>query len=532
LVSRITDVRSGGGAYEALDDRMLVLDFQAGDPEAFVEIHRRYGGLARHVCRRLLPNPHDSEEAFQETMIRVFQGLYRFNGRYALQPWVARIATNVSLDALRARARRPIAEDAPLEDLDRADDAEGPEELYERLVERDLVISVLLGLPETHRRALVLRELQGASHKEIAEDMGITPAQAKALIHRAKGSFRRTWMEKVVDRTAFGFALAPILWVLNASHALKRFVDRAGVAAQAATPELVSTTTSTASSGATSSIAEKVVAAGVTLIVAGGVTVGAASIAKHQSERPPVSVAAAAPPLAPPTTETTTKDPAESLPFQAAKEARASQVPGGKPTAKVKPAVAPRTEPTISPSPIAVVDPSPSPSPSPSPVPVIPPAPDWTGSFAVDWTSTDTCDCGPGVNLGTSQSDGSLLDDSGTLSATQDFSGAAVDAEGDAAWGLDAEIDASLTLDGGTLDLPFTLHREGVDTRFRATADDVQVSGDLASGTPLTYTFTGEYSSVGSAGDAPIPNDGTFTATVSVWLDGTTVTSAEFQLEQ
>jgi RNA polymerase sigma-70 factor (ECF subfamily) len=86
---------------------VLVLDFQAGDPEAFVEIHNRYGNLAHQVCRRFLPNAQDAEEAFQETMIRVFRGLYRFNGRYALGPWIARIAKNVSLDILRGRRDAP-----------------------------------------------------------------------------------------------------------------------------------------------------------------------------------------------------------------------------------------------------------------------------------------------------------------------------------------------------------------------------------------------------------------------------------------
>src|SRR5512139_2968019 len=102
VAQKSTDLRGGEGGYAALDDRMLVLDFQAGHPEAFVEIHNRYGALARRVCTRYLPNQPDADEAFQETMIRVFQGLYRFNGRYALQPWIARIATNVSLDVLRA----------------------------------------------------------------------------------------------------------------------------------------------------------------------------------------------------------------------------------------------------------------------------------------------------------------------------------------------------------------------------------------------------------------------------------------------
>ena len=159
MVTRVTDLRTRQGDYKALDDRMLVLDFQAGHPQAFVEIHRRYSGLARHVCHRFLPNANDADEALQETMIRVFQGLYRFNGRYALQPWIGRIATNVALDAIRTQTRRPQLDDESLDRFEREDPADGPAEAVERLIERDLVLSVLSGLPETHRTALVLREL-------------------------------------------------------------------------------------------------------------------------------------------------------------------------------------------------------------------------------------------------------------------------------------------------------------------------------------------------------------------------------------
>src|SRR5829696_1552043 len=103
MATRTTDIKTAVASYAELDDKMLVLDFQAGQPAAFVEIHRRYGALAKHVCRRVLPNPNDADEAFQETMIRVFQGLFRFNGQYALQPWIARIATNVALDQIRSK---------------------------------------------------------------------------------------------------------------------------------------------------------------------------------------------------------------------------------------------------------------------------------------------------------------------------------------------------------------------------------------------------------------------------------------------
>ena len=197
MVIRVPDQRKTPGGYAALDDRLLVLDFQAGNPQAFVEIHRRYGALARHVCQRFLPQQQDVDEAFQETMIRVFQGLYRFNGRYALQPWIARIAKNVSLDILRGRPGRPQTDDSAPASDELPVPGDEADEIVERLVQRDTVLSVLADLPETHRRALMLRELEGRSHREVAQEMEISTSQAKALIHRAKGSFRRPWLEKV-----------------------------------------------------------------------------------------------------------------------------------------------------------------------------------------------------------------------------------------------------------------------------------------------------------------------------------------------
>ena len=171
MVIRFPDQGKTLGGYAALDDRLLVLDFQAGNPQAFVEIHERYGPLARRVCQRFHSNSQDVDEAFQETMIRVYQGLYRFNGRYALQPWVARIAKNVSLDILRGRARRPKDDAwAPVwEELPNPDDE--AEQIVERLVQHDMVLAVLSDLPETHRRALMLREMDGRSHREIAREM-------------------------------------------------------------------------------------------------------------------------------------------------------------------------------------------------------------------------------------------------------------------------------------------------------------------------------------------------------------------------
>ena len=292
MVTRVPEQRNTPGGYAVLDDRLLVLDFQAGNPQAFVEIHHRYGPLARRVCQRFLLNPQDVDEAFQETMIRVYQGLYRFNGRYTLQPWVARIAKNVSLDILRGRARRPKYDAwAPAtEDLASPDDE--ADQIVERLVQHDTVLTVLSDLPETHRRALMLRELDGRSHREIAQEMEISTGQAKALIHRAKVSFRKRWLEKVAERGGFmGIGLLPLVWLLRIADGLRRIGDRLGHSAQVAqiaVPEAVSsavgTTAATAAPVVSSGVGERVVAAGMTLLLAGGVTVGAAKIVRGGSE--------------------------------------------------------------------------------------------------------------------------------------------------------------------------------------------------------------------------------------------------------
>src|SRR5205085_9122171 len=101
------------GAADPLTEKQLVLAFKAGQGAAYDEIYRRNRAMVEHICRRLLKNPDDAQEAAQETMVRVLQGLPQFNGRYLLQAWVARIATNVCLDVLRAKSRRQESEHIP-----------------------------------------------------------------------------------------------------------------------------------------------------------------------------------------------------------------------------------------------------------------------------------------------------------------------------------------------------------------------------------------------------------------------------------
>ena len=186
---------------QSLTDRDLVVAYQAGDPAAYEEMYRRYSHRVERICLRMLGNPQDADEATQEAFLKAFQALPRFNGNYQLGAWLARIASNVCLDQLRARSRS-----GHLVALPEADDlAEpgGPEDLVTgdgaRLKES------LHHLQPLHARALMLRTFEGLSHQEMAGKLAMSPAQVKALLHRARTSFRRAWQR------AEGWALAPVL---------------------------------------------------------------------------------------------------------------------------------------------------------------------------------------------------------------------------------------------------------------------------------------------------------------------------------
>ena len=184
------------------EDRDLTLAFQRGQDGAYQAIYDRHSARVHAVCRRILVNPEDAAEASQEAFLRVFQSLGRFNGRYQLGAWITRIATNVCLDHLRARARRGGRD---LTSLELADleaplaHEEGPEAVVVRKSEGYRVRKVLDSLPPMHRAAIALRDFEGLSYEEVANALGITDSQVKALLHRARQRFKRSWLTEVAS---------------------------------------------------------------------------------------------------------------------------------------------------------------------------------------------------------------------------------------------------------------------------------------------------------------------------------------------
>jgi RNA polymerase sigma-70 factor (ECF subfamily) len=170
-------------------DRELVVAFQQGDRDAYEQIYRLHGDRVKRICRRILHSRDEAEEAAQETFLRGYTALARFNGNYQLGAWLSRIAANVCFDHLRARSRT-----VPTSELAEGLPVTGGVKGLEASVEEQLSIgNALRDMLPLHGEALFMRGIQGLSHNEIAARLDITPEQAKALLHRARRSFKKAW---------------------------------------------------------------------------------------------------------------------------------------------------------------------------------------------------------------------------------------------------------------------------------------------------------------------------------------------------
>ena len=173
---------------------------------AELEVHRR--GLTGH-CYRMLGSASDAEDAVQETFVRAWRGLDRFEGRSSMKTWLYRIATNVCLDALAdgSRRARPMEEglhgtvESVLETRERthwlepipdamAIPADGdPYELASlRQSIRLAFVAALQHLPPRQRAALILTEVLGWSAAEVAASLEMSVAAVNSALQRARAT--------------------------------------------------------------------------------------------------------------------------------------------------------------------------------------------------------------------------------------------------------------------------------------------------------------------------------------------------------
>jgi RNA polymerase sigma factor (sigma-70 family) len=171
-----------GPALRAQSDRRLVGLVRGGYEAAFDEIMRRYAGQLRRYAGAIVGGR--AEDVTQEAFSKALQALRRDGAEIELRPWLYRIVRNTALNDIRDRHPATLA---------LADGIVGQHGVAEEVERREDVaelIDRLRALPEPQRAAIVMRELEGLGHDEIASALGISGGAARQTIHRARTALR------------------------------------------------------------------------------------------------------------------------------------------------------------------------------------------------------------------------------------------------------------------------------------------------------------------------------------------------------
>ncbi len=178
----------------------LVQACQAGDTAAYGELVRRHQDRVYNVCWRICGNRTEAEDLAQETFVKAFEAIARFDGRARFYTWLFRIAANLAISAGRRqrRARTVSLDRGPrLVEDDEAPASErvaaetlSPQEASMKREAEELVLIALGELEEEYRVVVTLRDLESLSYEEIAEVLEVPVGTVKSRLHRARLALR------------------------------------------------------------------------------------------------------------------------------------------------------------------------------------------------------------------------------------------------------------------------------------------------------------------------------------------------------
>ena len=165
-----------------------------GKAEAFEQLYGRYSKRVYHLCLRMVKNEAEAEDLTQEAFLRVFRKIHTFQGKSAFSTWLHRVSVNTVLMSLRKKKRVEI----PLENDDRYEEEPGvprqipggPDPSLTGLFDRENLKRVFLQMPDGYKRMLVLHDVFGYEHNEIASLLKCSVGNSKSQLHKARVRMR------------------------------------------------------------------------------------------------------------------------------------------------------------------------------------------------------------------------------------------------------------------------------------------------------------------------------------------------------
>lgn len=178
------------------EEMVWVLQAQQGSDEAFTNLVEAYQKHVYNLCFRMLGEPETAEDAAQETFLRAFQHLHRYDRKRPFATWLLSIAAHYCIDCLRRRkfSITSIDQDEDENGLELPDmDGPNPESELIHNQQKEQMQSLLKRLDSVDRAAIILRYWNDCSEAEIAETLNLTVSAVKSRLHRARRELAGLW---------------------------------------------------------------------------------------------------------------------------------------------------------------------------------------------------------------------------------------------------------------------------------------------------------------------------------------------------
>lgn len=183
------------------DDTDLISRFNSGEVSAFEELVVKYQDMIYNLCRYMLRNVHDAEDAAQDVFFKAYRNLKDFKPEASFYTWLYRIGINTCLDYRRKSFSASSFLQALSGGITSPSDQSlfdtTPEKLHELNETRKSIEFALTKMPEKLRAVIVLREIEELSYEEIAEVLEISMGTVKSRISRAREMLREILLKKV-----------------------------------------------------------------------------------------------------------------------------------------------------------------------------------------------------------------------------------------------------------------------------------------------------------------------------------------------
>lgn len=179
-----------------IDARLAKLASQ-GDRRAFSELVEMYKDKMYHLGYRMLGNAQEAEDVVQETFLRVYTNLHKYDDTQKFSTWIYRIATNLCIDRLRKK-KNVYSLDAEMTDGDGNDfysllpsEEETPEEQLVLTETQQRIRRAIEDLPEKYKSVVILKYLHDQSLQEIADVLNMPVTTVKTRVHRGREFLRK-----------------------------------------------------------------------------------------------------------------------------------------------------------------------------------------------------------------------------------------------------------------------------------------------------------------------------------------------------